>query len=69
MSWGRKTDGLVVMRPIDELMSRVDDLVEGAIRNGTIGPHSPYAGWTLAQFQAQRPVHATNKKALVGRRD
>ena len=64
-SWKRRMEGLVVVRPMNQLMSRVDDVVAGAIRNGSLGPESPYLGWSVEKFEAQRGQHIVHKKALV----
>jgi len=59
-------EGLPVAKPIHKMMADVDQVVENAIRNHTLGDWSPYAGWTLEQFQAQRAKHTSTSRAPVG---
>ena len=68
MAWSAaRMEGLPVAKPIYQMMAAVDDVVENAIRNNTLGPNSPYIGWTLEQFQVRRHTpHASTSRAPRG---
>jgi hypothetical protein len=53
MGW-KRGEGLPVVGFADRLMAGVDDVVELAIQSNTLTPLSPYFGWTLTRFRAQR---------------
>ena len=53
-------------KPIYQMMAAVDTVVENAIRNNTLGQGSPYYGWSVEQFQAQRRNHVSDSRAPVG---
>lgn len=43
-----------------------DYVIEVAIQAGTLGPSSPFYGWTLKRFKAPGPHHNHELKAKPG---
>jgi len=67
MAWSAaRMEGLPVAKPIYQMMAAVDNVVENAIRNNTLGQGSPYFGWTVEKFQAQRQQHQSASRAPLG---
>ena len=63
-----RMEGLQVMRPRAAMDTVIDDMIERYIRLGTLPTTSPYAGWTVKQFQAQRQQHISASRAPTGRK-